>query len=118
MADKNRSTENHSTETVTNVIQEDYEPGNATRYDLVWVDSAELFAWVNAPGGGCCCHLAPGGGAVSIGYLAEKLGLRVDRREADLAVILVWLRTRVGFHVMQPPGYDENGRWIREVPRD
>lgn len=69
----------------------EYEPGNATRYDLLLSkdDKGSLFlAWLNAPGGGRACRLLPHMHPV---YLAEKMGLDYDRRSVDIGAIRCWL---------------------------
>jgi hypothetical protein len=83
-------------QTSTRVVVEDsYEPGNATRYDLAliepeWGGNYRLLLWLNAPGGGRAMRLHVDG-IVHIGYLAEKLDYR---NVLDLRAILRWLDTR------------------------
>lgn len=76
--------------TPTVAYREAYEPGNATRYDLLLVpERGDLytFAWVNAPGHGRACTLNRSA-CVHRSYLAEKLGYGND---PDLVVLLAWL---------------------------
>lgn len=71
-----------------------YEPGNSTRYDLMIATDDRgdhVFTWINAPGGGRSMRIYSGGGALDGGYLAEKMGLREDQREADIRALLGWL---------------------------
>ena len=73
------------------VVEDSYEPGNATRYDLVLVEPEFGSAvWLNAPGGGQAMRLHVDG-IVHVGYLAEKLDYR---NVLDLRAILRWLDTR------------------------
>jgi hypothetical protein len=69
----------------------EYEPGNATRYDLLLSkdDRGNLYlAWLNAPRGGRACRLLP---HMHPSYLAEKMGLDYDRRSVDIEAIRGWL---------------------------
>lgn len=75
-----------------NVIEADYQPGNATLYHLLLIEPApgehnRTFVWLNAPGGGRAM-LIHRDGCVHIGYLAEKLRYT---NEADLKPLLRWL---------------------------
>lgn len=68
-----------------------YEPGNATRYDLLLSkdDWGNLYlAWLNAPGGGRSCRLLP---HMRRRYFAEEMGLDYDRRRVDIEAIRRWL---------------------------
>lgn len=75
------------------VIREAYEPGNATRYDLLLThDRGNLwtFSWLNAPRHGRSCTLNRSA-CLHVSYLAEKLG---HGNEADLVPLLRWLASQ------------------------
>jgi hypothetical protein len=74
-------------------VRVDFEPGNATRYQLLLVHERSTlytFVWLNAPGHGRACTLSQSG-VLHAGYLAEKLGY--DKR-VDLNPILGWLESQ------------------------
>ena len=99
-----------------------WEPGNSTRYELLLVALPEnagraFFAWVNAPGGGRSMTINVNGGAVTGDYLAEKMGLDFDRREADIAQLLAFLDAQ-GVRASLPDGWtvNEDGCAVRVRP--
>ena len=80
------------------VAAESFEPGDATRYDLVLTPipltrTRYVLSWLNAHGGGRSMSLlSPGlSGELTPEYVAEKLGVDLDRERPALVAILTWL---------------------------
>jgi hypothetical protein len=87
-------------------ITESYCPGNGTRYDLSLVFNHKtrtyLFCWVNAPGCGRSMVLQADG-FLHYRYVGEKLNYRND---ADLAALMVWIRSVTERECGFPPDFD------------
>lgn len=81
------------------IVHEDYEPGNATRYDLLLVKRPRryIFAWLNAPSHGRAMSINPDS-VVHWSYMAEKFGYD---NKADLRPLLAWLAAQgVGVYLL------------------
>lgn len=83
----------NTTETATRlIIEEAYEPGNATRYELLLMepnpgDHYRVFIWINAPGGGRAMRLAADS-ILHVSYLSEKIRCN----DVDGMAMLEWLK--------------------------
>lgn len=72
------------------IIEEAFEPGDGTRYELALVVTVgvrnSLLVWNNAPGGGKAMRVARDA-SPAVDYIAEKMGIRLR----DAAVMFRWL---------------------------
>jgi hypothetical protein len=84
-----------------------YQPGNGTRYEIVYCPGSEtfLFGWYNVPGGKIAEFSSTAGLLVSE-YFMKKLGIRSP---ADAAALLTLVNELTGRPVELPVGYDARG---------
>jgi hypothetical protein len=82
-----------------------WEPGNATRYELLMgaVDSKMLLCWLREGGAGGTCLRWNGDNTVAVTYLIEKMGVNLG----DAVGILSFLESK-GFNVV----YNTNEEWF------
>jgi hypothetical protein len=92
-----------------NVERIDWQPGNGTRYDIVYAEDDKgriHFTWLYRGGSGGSTFSFEPGGYVHHGYLMEKMDLR---SMGDAAGLLAFLHTK-GHSVGMPSGWDG---WFR-----
>jgi hypothetical protein len=92
-----------------NVERINWEPGNGTRYDIVYAEDSGgriYFTWLHrsSSGGGTICFRP--GGYLHYTYLMEKMGIRLA---GDAAGLLAFLHAK-GHTVGMPDGWDG---WFR-----
>lgn len=82
-----------------------YQPGNGTRYEVLFCKGNDtfLFGWLNGTG---TVHEFRSGGLLHYQYLMEKLKLRSP---ADAAALLTLIQELTGREPQYPEGFDRNG---------
>jgi len=96
----------------SHVQRVDWQPGNGTRYDLIYGEYLDARAkpmffitWLQSAGSGGVT-LSWSGDALHWSYVCEKMGLNI----ANAAGIMAYLKTQ-GHDVMMPEDYNDNGVW-------
>jgi hypothetical protein len=88
-----------------------YEPGNCTRYDLLYGKAPQgyLLVWLHRGGSGGSAFRFDDGGYIAAGYLAEKMSLA---NGGDTDALLAFLRLQ-GHRSEVRGSFDEAGQHIR-----
>jgi hypothetical protein len=90
-----------------------YEPGNATRYDLLYGETPNggyLLVWLHKSGSGGSAFRFSGDCFVAAGYLAEKMSIPAHLG-GDTNALLAFLRLR-GHHAEVSGFFDKAGNYV------
>ena len=96
----------------SHIQRSDWEPGNATRYDLLYGEYLDsrgkpmfFITWLeNAGAGGVTLNWS--GDSLHWSYVCEKMGINI----ANAAGIMAYLKTQ-GHDVMMPEDFNDDGVW-------